>query len=226
MYVPPPSTLPDDLKQLYIQWQGTSCKQARIISDATQFVDIAPYIDTGVDPVSFQPVLLDLKCPCCGYHLDVPARVSPNLYPDASLEPMTVLPCGHMIGSHCMDNWIRSRDAEKEPPNCPVCRFELAYKHCGCLIRTPGYNTLLSRAAQLPLTFVEGGAVDHNCGPCRDRRADWALRTWIEEHLPSDRTASSTDASLTRAQQRRLQACVGDVARSARNWHREHSPRW
>ncbi|KAK8010675.1 hypothetical protein PG990_009640 [Apiospora arundinis] len=222
MYVPPPQSLPPELERLYMQCQEPHRQQSRIISDATQFRDVALYIDTGVDPGTQQPVLLDLKCPCCGYHLDVPARVSPNMFPDAPIEPLAVLPCGHMIGSHCLDNWTRRRDEERELPNCPICRFELVYRVCGCLLRIREYDPRLSRAEQLPFTLSEGGSVSENCGPCRDRHADTALRVWLDENLP----ANSAQGSLTRAQQRRVQACVWGLARQARNWHRENAPRW
>ncbi|KAK8090825.1 RING/U-box [Apiospora phragmitis] len=222
MYAPPPGNLHPLLMQMYIHYQDPGRQQARIISHTAQFRDISPYIDTGLDPASGQPVLLDLECPCYHYHLDVPRRVSPNDFPDAPLEPLAVLPCGHMLGAHCLDRWMRDLDDEGKEPDCPLCRFKLTYRKCGCLLRVREYNWLLPREQQIPLTLPEGGRVDLNCGPHRDRRAERKLRKWMDEHLP----ANAAHGSITRAQEMRLHACIGGLARSARNWHRENAPRW
>lgn len=223
MYVPPPANLPKELMQFYLNYQEPVRQQQRILSDTTQFRDVVPYIDTGLDPVTGEPVMLDLECPCCHFLLDVPARVSPNYFPDAPLEPFSVLPCGHMIGSHCLDRWMRDQDDEDKDPSCPLCRFQLVYRQCHCTVRVREYNWLLPRAQQLPLTIPEGGRVDAYCGPCRDRKADRELRAWLDENLPSSHSASGT---LMNAQERRLFACIGGLARSARNWHRDNAPRW
>ncbi|KAK7958302.1 hypothetical protein PG988_013150 [Apiospora saccharicola] len=201
----------------------TPIPEGTVAEEAAPFRDVAPYIDTGLDPATGEPVLVDLECPCCHFLLDVPARVSPNNFPDAPLEPFSVLPCGHMIGSHCLDRWIRDQDDEGKDATCPLCRFHLIYRQCKCTIRVREYNWLLPRAQQLPLTIPEGGRVDPNCGPCRDRKADRELRAWLDENLP---VSHSADGTLMNAQGRRLYACIGGLARSARHWHRDNAPRW
>ncbi|KAK8080566.1 RING/U-box [Apiospora hydei] len=206
----------------YIQWQELNRQQTRIISHEAKFHEIAPYLDTGLDPVSGQPVLIDLECGVCGHHLDVPRRVSPNDYPDAPLEPLCVLPCGHMMGTHCLDHWIRRADEAWQAPTCPLCRFKLRYTKCKCQMRFREFSPLLPREQQVPLTIPEGGRVDAYCGPCRDRRSETKLREWMDEHLP----ANAVHGSITRVQETRLQACIGGLARSARTWHRENAPRW
>ncbi|KAK7956188.1 RING/U-box [Apiospora aurea] len=219
MYVPPPANLPPPLLQPYIQWQEPNRQQTRITSHEAKFHEIAPYLDTGLDPVTGQPVLIDLECDVCGHHLDVPRRVSPNDYPDAPLEPLCVLPCGHMMGTHCLDHWIRRADEAWQAPTCPLCRFQAAPRQ----VQVPdAVSPLLPREQQVPLTIPEGGRVDAYCGPCRDRRAETKLREWMDEHLP----ANAVHGSITRVQETRLQACIGGLARSARTWHRENSPRW
>ncbi|KAK7927149.1 hypothetical protein PG985_004147 [Apiospora marii] len=223
MYVPPPANLPKELMNLYLCYQEPVRQQQKILSDTSQFRDVAPYIDSGLDPLTGEPVLLDLECPCCHFLLDVPARVSPNNFPDAPLEPFSVLPCGHMIGSHCLDRWMRDQDDDGLDPTCPLCRFRLLYRQCRCTVRVREYNWLLPRAQQLPLTLPEGGRVDANCGPCRDRKADRELRAWLDENLMASHAAQGT---LMNAQERRLFACIGGLARSARNWHRDNAPRW
>ncbi|KAF1911378.1 hypothetical protein BDU57DRAFT_598711 [Ampelomyces quisqualis] len=62
-------------------------------------------------PIRGATIPSPLVCPIC---LD-------NLPPPAATDPaVTVTPCGHVFGKHCLATWMREHNT------CPVCRDEVA----------------------------------------------------------------------------------------------------
>ncbi|KAK9418146.1 hypothetical protein SUNI508_08340 [Seiridium unicorne] len=162
-------------------------KKRRIIENPSQFRDIVPYFATGHDSDGNR-VAVEAPCPVCGCLLELPSTVMPTQYADLEVEPLVVLPCGHLFGFHCLSTYLEYKDemiaddrlynpyVEPMCRDCPLCRFRLVHGHEGCNhnIEFGPYEPQCPRAEQLPLTILEGGFVDDVCRSCilGDTRAE------------------------------------------------------
>ncbi|CAJ2501151.1 Uu.00g040040.m01.CDS01 [Anthostomella pinea] len=160
-------------------------------SEISLFGDIALYFDHPYD-LNGHPVVVDLTCTICAdCTLEMPANESalrPGLGPDpvveSMVEPLAVLPCGHMFGSRCLDTWLSSKDVSGEVPTCPQCRFELYHpaRNCGHYLAPKQYSPQLSRSDQIPWTIPEGGSVPGECEACVRAQTDYQIER-LEELL-------------------------------------------
>ncbi|KAI5926868.1 hypothetical protein F4810DRAFT_653868 [Camillea tinctor] len=147
--------------------------------DVSIFSDIAPYFETGIDEHG-HPVRIDLRCQICQCsRLEMPCCVAPRGpgVLDHPVEPLSVLPCGHMFGSSCLEKWVSSQEEEEVIPCCPMCRFELIYRddYCGHVLPVQPYDIRLPRNQQTPLTLPEGGCEPEACRSCtRDQMYEHA----------------------------------------------------
>ncbi|GAP90414.2 putative cell cycle checkpoint protein [Rosellinia necatrix] len=70
---------------------------------------------------------LQVSCAICNTNLAVTAE------PDFQHEPFTMLPCGHVFGQQCLNQWFKlSRE-----PSCPTCRRSMRHAHCGHAVPLP-----------------------------------------------------------------------------------------
>ncbi|KAI0908113.1 hypothetical protein F4823DRAFT_640616 [Ustulina deusta] len=133
------------------------------------FSDFARYLDDGLDENNHR-VELDLTCVICMEHkLQVPECVRPRSQSseEGPLEWLATLPCGHYMGSDCLEKWLVESGLESEDgiTRCPLCRLSLVYL-CGHFIAPREYNPMLYRAEQVPLTLPEGGGIPRLCEIC------------------------------------------------------------
>ena len=74
-------------------------------------------------------------------------------YHSANVEGNTETPvitaCGHIFGNKCIKQWLEEENGTsgtKNEKTCPMCRFSLKYRECGCVIQAVpafGNSTLL-----------------------------------------------------------------------------------
>ncbi|KAI1093643.1 hypothetical protein F5B19DRAFT_114659 [Rostrohypoxylon terebratum] len=159
-------------------------------SQVALFSDVVKYFEHPIDRYG-NHIMFDLTCSiCCENKLEMPSRVTPPRSPgdNVMVEPLCVLPCGHMFGAWCMDNWMAACREGDKPINCPLCRRVLHYNHCGHEIRIRHYDPRFHRAGQLALTLPEGGCIPSTCEWCSTSHVkEWARRvadTIYPENIP------------------------------------------
>ncbi|KAI1193008.1 hypothetical protein F5X97DRAFT_339463 [Nemania serpens] len=138
---------------------------------ASLFGDFARYLDTGRDEDG-NKVIIDLDCMICMEHkLRVPACVSASHDPPdlegPGFEGLTILPCGHYLGSTCLERWLGESEwsSSDSCAACPLCRLKLRYP-CGHYLAPRELNPIHTRRHQVPLTLPEGGEIPENCPDC------------------------------------------------------------
>ncbi|GAW14435.1 hypothetical protein ANO14919_038380 [Xylariales sp. No.14919] len=143
------------------------------------FSDFNKYLHDSIDEDGC-PVVVDLTCAICmDRKLRVPDAVtarSDDGQQHAAREPLVVLPCGHFMGSDCLETWLIESEFQNEAGivRCPLCRFELVYS-CGHFIPPREYIPELSGENQLPLTLPEGGRIPRTCEWCCRGNIDDAI---------------------------------------------------
>ena len=106
----------------------------------------------------------DKMCPIC--HEDIG---SPNS--EGVVENWSVLPCGHMFGSHCIKHYIQMVAYDR--PQCPICRHSLVHG-CGhpvlpALFVTEGRNAAKVNRATIRALVL--GSMQHDCAYCAEKIA-------------------------------------------------------
>lgn len=91
--------------------QQQSSLPPRVIDNPSMMQEIAPYLDSGVDEDG-RRVLIEAFCPICCRTLELPDHVTARRDPEPDIEPMVVTPCGHLLGSHCLEQHLRERDEQ------------------------------------------------------------------------------------------------------------------
>lgn len=189
---PPPglirATMPEPIGYYEYMRERRGRPVIRKNSDVTLFGDVAKYIEQPIDQYG-NHVMFDLTCNiCCENKLEMPSRVSPPRNPEENVrvEPLCVLPCGHMFGAWCMDSWMATCREQKKCSDCPICRTLLHYDHCGHEIRIRHYDPRFRRAGQLALTLPEGGCIPSFCEWCRGRHVEHRADKIAHTIYPSD----------------------------------------
>lgn len=172
----------------YAVYRSARMGHPRVLNNdnAAMFHHIAKFFKTGYD-LNGSHILLDLHCNiCCTNQIEVPSKLCVNRSPDDTelLEEMMVLPCGHIFGADCMNEWIHTRRDEDTFPDCPMCRFPLFYPECAHEIRLRAYNPNFPREVQVPLTIPEGGVVPQYCPACRLEFAQYSIEKVLDAVYP------------------------------------------
>ncbi|KFH47146.1 putative RING finger protein-like protein [Hapsidospora chrysogenum ATCC 11550] len=105
----------------------------------------------------------------------------------------SLLPCGHVAGSRCLEKWCSAYGA------CPFCRMELHYP--GCRHPVPPRPITDETIHVLPRTLPDGGALPSLCRECHwswlavDAERSLAARTqrFRTARERADRTGSAAD---------------------------------
>jgi hypothetical protein len=205
-----------------------------LISNPSQFRDIAPYLDTGVDD-QHNTVRVDLSCAICDRILALPEAVSTVGHIDADIEPLVVTPCGHLLGYHCLEIHCRYRDEDDEerlldPPggrNCPVCRFKFLYPLCRHRMKLRPYDIKVARHQQTPLTILEGGMVPEQCPECDRKDAEACISELVHELLPdAGEDGHYVQSAYADTWMGDMRTWLKKTMRQARNWRDEAILRW
>ncbi|KAK4450958.1 hypothetical protein QBC34DRAFT_401915 [Podospora aff. communis PSN243] len=122
----------------------------------------------GVNPM---PLLPCGFCPCS---LGIPG-LFPHPDVDVELEEAAVLPCGHMFGAACFQEYARAAREKGTIPSCPKCRFVLQFTDSSCRHLIPmavlsGEKTPKDLVRWVPATIPEGNIVPPRCSHCRASR--------------------------------------------------------
>lgn len=108
-----------------------------------------------------------LPCPKVTFLIDRPPALLCQICRDAQFElrstavdetTFSILPCGHVAGSQCLDTWCFAYDT------CPFCRLELRYPGCGH--RIPPRRITHESIHLLPRTVPDGGEIPALCSEC------------------------------------------------------------
>jgi len=60
---------------------------------------------------------------------------------EGNIETPVMTACGHIFGNKCIKQWLE-QDNGGSGKTCPMCRFELKYRECGCVIKAvPAFGT-------------------------------------------------------------------------------------
>ncbi|KAI0817189.1 hypothetical protein GGR55DRAFT_693481 [Xylaria sp. FL0064] len=150
--------------------------------NVSQFRDIRPYLDGGIDENGY-PVVVDLDCSiCCTSKLRVRQCMMPqsqsrnkssssdangnNMDEIDAIENLSVLPCGHFFGAECLNTWFdTSKEEGSYELHCSTCRFP-CWHQCNHYIQPSNYDPSRSAMAHIPRTLPEGGRVPDKCKSC------------------------------------------------------------
>lgn len=111
-----------------------------------------------------------------------------------------VLPCGHVAGARCLEEWFRSGAGSRR--DCPFCRKRLTYAACGH--RVHERRVTQESVHLLPKTLPAGGCLPDRCAECTkrvlkkaaERRYDDTNREFMEARSRYHRTGSAADELL------------------------------
>jgi hypothetical protein len=98
-----------------------------------------------------------LYCSICFGRLEL---VGPTLrFSNPDFELPALLPCGHVIGAKCLEEWMKMNTI------CPCCLYKLVHKTCHHTVKP----WVLTEASILytPRTIPRGGKVKEECKRCR-----------------------------------------------------------
>ncbi|KAK0101028.1 hypothetical protein ONS95_012985 [Cadophora gregata] len=93
---------------------------------------------------------------------------------DGTIETPSLIPCGHIFGSICINRWLES----SEHKNCPNCRREMRYHGCGHSVIPKSLPKPFPRASE-----VEGDG-DGHADVAMESDSDLRLRAVKAEDMP------------------------------------------
>lgn len=107
----------------------------------------------------------DKMCPICHEEIGSPS-------PEGIVETWSVLPCGHLFGSHCIKHYIQMVAYNR--PQCPICRYSLVHG-CGhpvlpALFVTDG-SRRVKNAAKVNRETIRAlvmRSMQYNCAYCTE----------------------------------------------------------
>ncbi|EGO61101.1 hypothetical protein NEUTE1DRAFT_120151 [Neurospora tetrasperma FGSC 2508] len=103
----------------------------------------------------------DKMCPICHEEIGSPSS-------EGIVETWSVLPCGHMFGSHCIKHYIQMVAYDR--PQCPICRYSLVHG-CGhpvlpALFVTEGHNA--AKVNKATIRALAMTSMQYNCAYCTE----------------------------------------------------------
>lgn len=103
----------------------------------------------------------DKMCPICHEEIGSPSS-------EGIVETWSMVPCGHMFGSHCIKHYIQMVAYDR--PQCPICRYSLVHG-CGhpvlpALFVTEGHNAAKVNKARIRALATT--SMQYNCAYCTE----------------------------------------------------------
>ncbi|KAK3956068.1 hypothetical protein QBC32DRAFT_163834 [Pseudoneurospora amorphoporcata] len=103
----------------------------------------------------------DKMCPICHEEIGFPSS-------EGIVETWSVLPCGHMFGSHCIKHYIQMVAYDR--PQCPMCRYSLVHG-CGHPVLPALFVTEGRNAAKINRETIRAlvmRSLQYNCAYCTE----------------------------------------------------------